>query len=103
MQNTKVCHSERQLSVTPFSMSKHDAVSWTVHWLQSPRLLLYLKFEHIILVMLPMTRCPPEVDVVHVGRLHFLIASFLIFRPHQFLQGIEDKCATRQDKGVTRG
>jgi len=40
----------------------------TIHRFQSPLLLLYIKREHVVLVVLPVSGCFPEFAVVHIGR-----------------------------------
>ena len=57
--DTKLRHSDRELLVTPVSGVEDEAMSRTVHRLESPFLLLYVEGEHVILVVLPVTRSFP--------------------------------------------
>lgn len=67
MQNTKVCHPNWELSVTPIPRSENQTMSWTIHRLESEFLLLDLELEHVVGVILPVTGGFPELRVVHVG------------------------------------
>jgi hypothetical protein len=66
--DTEFSHSDRELLVTSISRVKDQAVTRTVHRLQRPFLLLNVENEHVVLVVLPVTRGFPEFRVVHVGR-----------------------------------
>lgn len=78
MNDTKLGHSNRELFVTPVSGIEDEAMPRAIHRLETPFLLLYVEGEHVILVVLPVTRCFPEFGVVHVGRDDLLVASFVI-------------------------
>ena len=47
--------------------------TWAVHRLEPKFLLLYFKVEHVLLVVICMTGCLPEVKVVYVWRHNLLV------------------------------
>lgn len=81
VQNTKVRNSQRELSVAPLAVAEEHEMARAVHGLESPFPLLHVEFEHIILVMRPVTRSFPDADVVHVGSLNFLVAALAVLSP----------------------
>ena len=60
-------------------------MSGAIHRFQSVDSLLNVEPKHILLVMLPVTRSLPKVDVVHVRGLDFLVAPFMVLGPKQLL------------------
>jgi hypothetical protein len=81
VQNTKVSNAHGQFTVTTITVAKQNKVSWAVHGLQSPVALLDVQFEHIIRIVLPVTRLLPDADVVHVRGLNLLVAALTVFGP----------------------
>lgn len=59
MDDTKLSHADRQLSVAAVARVEDEAMSWAVHGLESPLLLFHAEGEHDIFVILPMTRGLP--------------------------------------------
>ena len=53
-------------------------MTWTVHRLECPFLLLNIQNEHIILVVLPMTRGLPQFAVIHVRRYDWMLSNSMI-------------------------
>ena len=74
MDNTKLCHPDRELLVTSIPRIKDYAVSWAVHWLQRPFLLLDVERKHVVLVVLPVSRGFPEFAVIHIRRNNWGLA-----------------------------
>lgn len=68
MNNTELCHPNRELLVTSIPRIKDDAMSWAIHRLQGPLLLLDIEREHVVLVVLPVSGGFPEFAVVHIRR-----------------------------------
>ena len=66
MDNTKFRHPDRELLVTPIPRVKDETMPRAVHRFQSPLLLLDIEREHVILVILPMSRSLPEFAIVHI-------------------------------------
>jgi hypothetical protein len=73
--DTKLGHPNGQFLVATISRVKDQAMTWAVHRLQSPLLLLNVKNKHVVLVVLPMPRGLPEFGVVHVGRDNYACVS----------------------------
>lgn len=61
-------HTDRKLLVAAVSRVKDQTMAGTVHWLERPFFLFNIKKEHVILVVLPMTRGLPQFAVIHIGR-----------------------------------
>ena len=68
MDDTELCHPDRELLVTSVPRVEDDAMSWAVHWFQSPFLLVDIKREHVVFVVLPVPRGFPKFAVVHIRR-----------------------------------
>ena len=68
VQHAKVGHADRQLPVRARAHVEHDAMAGAVHRLHRVLGALHVKAEHVFLVVLPMARALPELDVVDVGR-----------------------------------
>lgn len=66
MDDTELCHPDRELLVTSISRVKDDTMSRAIHRFQSPFLLLNIEREHVILVVLPVSGSFPEFTVVHI-------------------------------------
>lgn len=58
--DTKFGHPNRQLFITPVPGVEDEAMTGTVHRLQCPLLLLDLEREHVVLVVLPVSRRLPQ-------------------------------------------
>ena len=76
MDDTEFRHADRQFFVATVSTIKDQAVARTVHRLEAPFFLLNVKREHVVLVVLPVARCFPQLTVEHVGRDDLLVPSF---------------------------
>jgi len=57
--NSEFCHANWKFLVTSVSGVKNEAMTWAIHGFQCPLLFLYIKSEHIVLVVLPVTRGLP--------------------------------------------
>lgn len=68
MDNSEFCHTDGQLLVAAIPGVENQAMAWAVHRLQCPFLLLDVKDEHVVFVILPMSRGLPEFAVVHIWR-----------------------------------
>ena len=90
MQNTKVRDPHWKLAVAPIPMAKENKVGRAVHWLQGKLLFVDDELKHVVPIMLPVTRPLPEINIIHVWCLHFLISPFLVFRAQERLESIED-------------
>lgn len=68
MQNTEFCHTNGQFFVAAIATVEDKTVTGTVHGLKTEFLLVNVKDEHIVFVILPVTRSFPQLAVEHVGR-----------------------------------
>ena len=98
MQHSEIRNSQRKLPVAPISIAKEDAVTRAVHRLERPLALFNVELEHVILVVIPVTRSLPDAHIVHVWSLNFLIAALSIFGPQKLLDSVEDLCAVGEQK-----
>lgn len=67
MQNSKISHPDRQLSIGILGLIEDKAMSWTVHRLQSLFFLTFFKKENVLLVFEIMTTSFPELRVIKIG------------------------------------
>lgn len=67
VQHTKLGETERQLSVAAFSAVENDTMTGAVHWLEREIVLVHLELEHVLGVVLPMSRRLPQLRVENVG------------------------------------
>ena len=68
VQDTELGHADGQFLVRAVARVEDETVAWAVHRLQRPFLLLDVEREHVVLVVLPVAGCLPQLGVVHVGR-----------------------------------
>ena len=83
-------------------MAKQHEVTRAVHWFECPLSLLDIEFEHIILVVSPVTRRLPNTHVIHIRSLNLLISPLPIFGPQELLKCIENLGTIRQKKWTSR-
>ena len=79
VQHTKLGHPQGQFLVTPLPRVKDQAVSGTVHRLDSKLLLVHRQTKHVVGIVLPVARGLPEFRVVNVGRTDLDIATLVVF------------------------
>lgn len=84
MENSEVSHSQRKFSVRSNRAVEHEAVTRAVHGLHSEALILDLEQEDVVLIVFVMTTGLPELQVVHIGRNNFFVASNLVLVSHEF-------------------
>ena len=68
MDDTKLRHTDRKFLVATIARVKDQAMTWAVHRLETPLLLLNVEDKHIVFVILPMTRGLPKFAAEHVRR-----------------------------------
>lgn len=68
MNDSKLCHPDWKLPIAPISRIEYQSMARAVHRLEPELLLVDRKREHVVFVVLPMTRCHPEFGAEHVGR-----------------------------------
>ena len=68
MDNTKLCHPDRELLVTSIPRVKDETMPRAVHRFQGPLLLLDVEREHVVFVVLPVSGSFPEFAIVHIRR-----------------------------------
>eukprot|EP01136_Pigoraptor_vietnamica_P037807 Opistho-1_new@106270 len=100
MEDAKVGHAEGQLLVRPHAVVEHQAVAGAVHRLERKRLLLDLKFEHVLRIMLPVARRLPQLRVVHVRRDDLLEAALHILAPNQCNEFVVNAGPVRQEEAA---
>ena len=83
MNDTEFCHSDREFLVTSVTAIKYQAMTRTVHWFQSPFLLLYVESKHVVFIVLPVSRGFPKLAVIHVW-WNNCVRWAMYFRLHQY-------------------
>ena len=66
VKDTKVGPTNGEVTVAANTMLEHNAMGGTVHGLETMALLIVLKDEHVLLVVLVMTRRLPKLEVENV-------------------------------------
>ena len=67
VQDTKVSETDGEFTVRAISNTKHHTVTRAVHGLERVLFLLHVEAEHVFLVIDPVSRRFPQLDVVDVG------------------------------------
>lgn len=99
MEDTKVSKSDWQLLIGVGCISEHQAMARAIHWFQTEsrccvfRMVMVLYYEKVLLVVFVMTRYLPEIQMVHVGSDHFLVAPLVVLTSHQINELVIDLSA----------
>ena len=112
MEHSEIRQPHGQLPITNQMHIEHHAMSWTVHGLQSVLSLVFgvfLDYEHVLLVLVPVAAFLPEIAVVpkirlilvHVGGDHFRVAAQFVLVTHNGLQLVVDFGAVREEEGAS--
>ena len=73
-----------------------------IPWGGGCRSVLQRYSEHIVLIMLPMTRSLPELDIVHERGMHLIVTALPVLLPKHGLDGIEDASTMGEKKRRAR-
>ena len=103
VENTEIGKAERQLTVRTLTDTKHQAVSRAVHGLESKSILLNIEREHVLLVVLPVSRGVPQLDVVHVGGHDLGVSALVVFALDKVHESVVDASTVGQEEARTRG
>lgn len=103
VQNTEVGNSHGQLAVTTLAVTEQDEMCRAVHGLESPLALLNIQLEHIVLIVIPVTRLLPKTNIIHVGSLDLLVSALAVLAAKKRLEGVEDLGSGGKQEGATRG
>lgn len=103
MEHTKVSKTDGKLTVRPRPVLEHQAVTRAVHGLHGELAAFALESEHVVLVVLPVAGCSPQVSVVDVRRDDFLKATLAVLASDEFDELVVDASAMRQPEAGTRG
>ena len=83
MKYSKFSESYWQISVRSLNHIEHDAMSWTIHWLEAVLVATFLLDEEdILLVFEVMPTHFPEFSVVEVRRNNFIVTTDFILPSH---------------------
>jgi len=99
--DTELGHADGELLVTAIFRVEDEAVARAVHGFKGPLLLLDVEREHVVLVVLPVTRGLPELRVVHVGRDDLLVATLEVLLAHELDKGIVDPRSVREEEAAS--
>lgn len=101
MQHSKVRQTQREFTVGAGGRVKHETVARTIHRLESEILVVDFESEHVVLVILPVTRGFPEGRVIHVWGLDFLEASGVVFLADEGLEGVVDSHSMGEEEATS--
>jgi hypothetical protein len=80
VENTEVGHADGELAVRAVAGGEDEAVRGAVHGLEGEGLLLDVELEHVVGVVLPVTRRLPQLRVEHVRGDDLLVVALAVFR-----------------------
>mmetsp|Transcript_9657 Transcript_9657/g.17055 ORF Transcript_9657/g.17055 Transcript_9657/m.17055 type:complete len:222 (+) Transcript_9657:1464-2129(+) len=103
VQHSKVCQSQRQVTVGPRTILEHETVTWAVHGLQTKQLFFNLKMKHVVFVVVCMSAGDPEIKVEHVGCDHLIVLILPVLFSDVIHKCVVDASAMRQKKARARG
>lgn len=83
VKDSKVSVPNWQFSVSSLLVSKHEAMGWTVHWLHSETLILYLHKENVFLIVEVMARGLPKLQVEDIWRDNLRVPSYSVLLSDQ--------------------
>lgn len=101
VKDTEIGETERELTVRTLTNTEHQAVSRTVHGLESKGILLNGEREHVLLVVLPMSRSVPQLDVIHIGRHDLSVPALVILALDEVHKGVVDTSSVREEEART--
>jgi hypothetical protein len=104
MQGAEVGVPDGKVTVGVLHHVEHEAVSGTVHGLDSViSLLAHLDEEHVLLVLVIVAADLPKLDVVHVGRDDLLVAADEVLLAQKIGELVIDACTVRvEERGAWR-
>jgi len=102
VQNTKVGNTHGQLAVTTLTMTEQDEVTGAVHGLETPLPLFNVQLEHVVRIVVPVTRLLPQADIIHVRGLDLLVPALAVLRAQKCLESIENSDTGGEEEGTSR-
>jgi len=66
MEDTEVSVSEREISVGSLDGVEHETMRGAVHWLESMLFIVILQQEHVLFILVPMSRDTPELGIEEI-------------------------------------
>lgn len=103
MEDTELGETEGKLLVRAVTRVEEDTVSRAVHGLESEGVVLDLEREHVLGVVLPVSRGLPELRVEHVGRADLDEATLVVLLTDELHERVVDAHAVGQHEGRSRG
>lgn len=98
VKDTEIGKAKRKLTVRTLTDTEHQAVSRAVHGLESKGIFLNGEREHVLLVILPMSRSVPQLDVIHVGRHDLSVAALVVLALDKVHEGVIDAGSVREEE-----
>ena len=100
MKDTEIGIPEWQVSEATNTMFEHDAMSGTVHGLETLASLVRLEDEHVLLVILVVTRGLPKLQVEDVRGDDFLVATHAVLLSDHLDQLVVDEGTLGEEEGA---
>lgn len=83
-------------------MGKHQTVPRTIHGLKGKSVLVNVKGEHVVTVMLPVSRGFPELTAVHVGGEHLHEAASVVLLSYEIHKCIINEGSSGKKETASR-
>ena len=102
MQDSKISHSDRQVSVGSLDHVEHNTISRTIHRFETMLFVVILNEEDVFTVLEVMSTRFPELRAVDVWRKDFTVTSDSILGTHQLYESVVNDRPMREEKSTSR-
>ena len=102
MNDTKLTHTQRQITVGTWLRTVYQNAAWTVHWFNCVILFIDHSCIHVVFVMIPVSGSLPELAIQDDRSGNLYITSFFMDFSPVIKQGIFQYHALRQEERETR-
>ena len=103
VEHSEIGPANGKVTVRAVGASEHDTVAGTVHGLESELGLLHLEDEHVLLVVLVVTRGLPEINVEHVGGHNLLETTLLVLSTDERDESVVDAGSVGEEEARSGG
>ena len=102
VEHAEIGVAQGQVAVAVDAVLEHDAMGGTVHGLEAVASLVVtpVEEEHVLLVVGVVTGNLPQLDVVHVRRDHFRVATHAVLLPNHLHQLVVNQRALGEEEGA---
>lgn len=79
MKHSEVSHPDGEVTIGPLHHVEHNAVTWTVHWLEAVLFVSLLDEEDVLSVLKVVAARLPQFGTVDVWRKNLTVSSDFVF------------------------